>query len=326
MQTLFSTDHLHPRETFRTWREMLSDLSLPVKLGRLDDAPFKAKIETASAGSINLIRLSQGAVYAETSHDMIRRAGRDDTLIVTFQLSGVLKCLQDDRSSVLRPGDLVVLGHRPGTLTTSTGHRSLYFELPREHLEGVLGPASLYTALTIGADLASTMLATTFFQELTRVWQQLTSEAANRMAAVGINLIVASLADRIAQEVPRPIYGSVVVQRAKAYVEAHLGDVTLDPPQLAAAVGVSLRRLQELFHERGQHISDYIWRRRLEAAATRLADQGWTHLAIGTLAYGCGFTSQAHFSRRFKDHFGMAPGEYRKEAALLTLPPVCPRS
>jgi hypothetical protein len=31
---------------------------------------------------------------------------------------------------------------------------------------------------------------------------------------------------------------------------------------------VSLRRLQELFHERGRHISDYIWERRREAAAS----------------------------------------------------------
>jgi AraC family transcriptional activator of tynA and feaB len=34
------------------------------------------------------------------------------------------------------------------------------------------------------------------------------------------------------------------------------------------------------------------------------------------LAYGCGFTSQAHFSRRFKDRHGLTPREYRDTAAL----------
>lgn len=320
MQPLFSTDGFHPRDSFRFWREMLSDLSLPVKLNRLDDVPFGAKIEAGTFGSLELTRLSQGAVCAETSDDMVRRAGRDDTVIVTFQLAGVLRCLQDDRSSVQRPGDLVVLGHRPGVLTTSTGHQSLYLELPRERLESVLGPIRLYTALTVGAELGSTTLATTFFHELIRVGPQLTARTAERMASIGVNLIVASLAERLAQEVPRPIQGSVLVQRAKAYVEAHLGDVTLDPPRLADAVGVSLRRLQELFHARGQHISDYIWHRRLGAAAARLADPGCAHIPIGILAYGCGFTSQAHFSRRFKDRFGVAPSEYKQEAAL-AIPP-----
>ncbi|MHB2211516.1 hypothetical protein [Methylobacterium sp. CM6257] len=77
------------------------------------------------------------------------------------------------------------------------------------------------------------------------------------MASIGVDLIMASLAERMAQEVPRSVHGNVTVQRAKAYVEANLGDPNLDPPQLAAAMGVSLRRLQELFHERGRHISDH---------------------------------------------------------------------
>ncbi|MBL7406505.1 helix-turn-helix domain-containing protein, partial [Escherichia coli] len=77
----------------------------------------------------------------------------------------------------------------------------------------------------------------------------------------------------------------------------HLHDPTLDPPRLAAAAGVSLRRLQALFRAQDRHIADWIWHRRLEAAAQRLADPGCLHMPLGTLAYGCGFLSQSHFSR-----------------------------
>ena len=141
-------------------------------------------------------------------------------------------------------------------------------------------------------------------------------QAAERMAAVAIDLVVASLAERLAQDVPRSVHGSLAVQRAKAHVESNLHDPTLDPAQLASVTGVSLRRLQELFHERGQHISDYIWDRRLAAAAKRLADPAFLHLPLGTLAYGCGFASQPHFSRRFKDRFGLSPRDYRQQAVL----------
>ncbi|WP_354455943.1 AraC family transcriptional regulator [Methylobacterium sp. 1030] len=122
----------------------------------------------------------------------------------------------------------------------------------------------------------------------------------------------------MAREVPHSLHGSVVVQRAKAHVEANLGDQTLDPPRLAAAMGVSLRRLQELFHERGQHISDWIWERRLAAAARRLSDPVSLHRPIGVVAYECGFATQAHFARRFKDRHGLSPRAYR-EAAILRL-------
>ncbi|MGU3286911.1 AraC family transcriptional regulator [Methylobacterium mesophilicum] len=53
---------------------------------------------------------------------------------------------------------------------------------------------------------------------------------------------------------------------------------------------------------------------------TALADPGCTHLSIGALAYGCGFANQAHFARRFKARYGMAPSEHR-HAALMNARP-----
>ena len=236
--------------------------------------------------------------------------------MVVLKLAGKSTTLQDGRESVQRPGDMIVLDHRPSVMTTHMDSQALFLELPRERLESVFGSTRLYAGLSLGADLASTRLATTFIHELIQVRRQLSPDAAERMAAIGVDLIVASLAERLAQEMPRPIHGSVVVQRAKAYVEANLQAASLDPPQLAAAMGVSLRRLQELFHERGRHISEWIWERRLAAAAKRLADPACVHLPIGTLAYGCGFTSQSHFARRFKHHHGMSPRDYREAAVL----------
>jgi AraC family transcriptional activator of tynA and feaB len=320
MQKLFSTDGFHPRNRLNLWRETLSSRGLSFDLERLDEAPFQGKAEVVSIGSLHLTRLSQEALRGEVTSDMVRRNGQDGTLFVTFQLAGVLKSIRDDQSTVQRQGDLVVFQYRPGVLATSPGCQSLYVELPRERLESMLGPARLYTSLTTGADLASNTLARTFLHDLIRARHQLTPDAAERMAAIGVDLIVASIAERLAQDLPRSIHGNVTVQRAKAYVQVNLSDPTLDPPQLAVAMGMSLRRLQELFHERGQHIADYIWHRRLQTAAERLADPACDHLGLGVLAYGCGFISQAHFSRRFKDRFGMTPSQYRQAATVTMLP------
>lgn len=287
---------------------------MPLEQQPLNESPFAGELKIASVGSLLLTRISQGAIRSEATPGSIRRLKKEGGVSVTFKLAGLSTTQQDDRDSAQRPGDLYVLDHRPAVMTSSMGSQSLFLELPRERLESVLGSARNYAALTVGKQLASTSLALTFFQELIRVERRLSPDAAIRMSGIGIDLIVASIAERMAKEVPRPLHGTVVVQRAKAFVEANLGNPTLDPPQLAAAVGVSLRRLQELFHERGQHISDWIWLRRLEAAAKRLSDPGCAHLPLGHVAYGCGFASQSHFSRRFKDRFGMSPREYRNAA------------
>lgn len=313
MHLLHSTATLPPANRFKVWRDLLADRYGEFEFTRLGDRPFTSKVEATKIGSLPIARFTQSA--AEQTSRRRPSSHAPDSVLALFKLAGTTSgTMQEDRAAVQRPGDLVLLNRRPSVLGTADDGQSLVIELPRARLEGLFGPSNLYTSLTIGAELASTTLALTYFRELIRVEGQLGADTAERMSSIGLDLILASIAERLAKEVPRPLHGSVVVQRAKAYVEANLHDQTLDPPRLAAAMGVSLRRLQELFHERGQHISDWIWERRLAVAAKRLADPASLHLPIGTLAYECGFTSQAHFSRRFKHRYGCSPGEHRRAA------------
>lgn len=311
METLFSTDGFHPRHAFRRWREMFCERLAPVNLHVSDEASFQGRVEATSIGSMLISRSSHTATRVETTAETVRRSGKQDRVHVILRLSGQETIRQGDQEAVCRAGDFVVLGPRPLVSMAETGTK-LVLDLPRDRFETMLGPSRLFSALTVGANFASTPLASTYIKDLIAVSDRFSPEAATRMASIGIDLLVASLSERMAQEVPRSIHGSVTVQRAKAYVEANLGDPSLDPPQLAAAMGLSLRRLQELFHEHGRHISDHIWERRLEVAAKRLSDPACAHLSIGMLAYGCGFSSQAHFARRFKDCYGMSPRDYRQ--------------
>ncbi|KNY21762.1 helix-turn-helix domain-containing protein [Methylobacterium sp. ARG-1] len=319
MQIIFSTEGINPPDRFKLWRETLSERLIPLEGEPLDSRPFDGCMEGAVVGSLLMNRISHGAIRVETTPSAARSQNRASMAAVVFNLAGTATYCQDEREAVQRPGDLVVLDHRPSVWTTSAGSQAMFVEVPREHLENALGSIRFYTALSIGAEQSSTVLVSSFFRELVQVRRQLDAVAAERMSSIGVDLIVACIAERMTKAVPQPLHGTVVVQRAKAYIETHLGDPTLDPPHLAAAVGVSLRRLQELFHERGQHISDWIWRRRLETAAKRLTDLSCAHLSIGVLAYGCGFASQAHFARRFKEHHGMTPREFRRASLLGTL-------
>ncbi|MEE7462853.1 AraC family transcriptional regulator [Methylobacterium fujisawaense] len=316
MRTLICTKDFNDRIAFRRWRETLDDLGVPLIQERLGPKPFVAKWEVAAIGPIRINRISQSAVRGEATPNLIRRHGKDGTVVVAIKLAGESVRCQDGRSSRQRAGDLVLFDHRPAVHESSDGGRTLFLEFPRERLERILGPTHIYSSLTVESQLASTRLATTFFRELTQVRQQLTASVADRLAGIGIDLIAASISERLAQEVPHSIHGTVVFQRAKAYVEANLSDPTLDPTQIAAAVGVSLRRLQELFHERNQHISDWIWQRRLEKAAACLADPSRTYLLISTIAYNYGFVTQAHFARRFRARYGVTPTEYRAGALV----------
>lgn len=311
MRTLFSTADEEPKNGFRRWRETVFERIVPVELTPADAGAFQGTMEAADVGPLVITRLTQSAIRTEATADTIRRHGKHDTLNVAIALHGVVFSAQDDRTSVQHPGEIVVLDRRPTVMATDADSRTLFVELPRERLEQALGSTRRYTALTLGMDQASTSLVTTFFQELVRTYARLPSDTTARMASIGVDLLIASLAERLARETPKDLQGTLIVQRAMAYIEGHLGDPNLDPPTLAAAVGVSLRYLQQLFRQHDRNVADWIWRRRLEVAAQRLMDPGHAHLTIGALAYGCGFATQSHFSRRFRDHYGLSPSEYR---------------
>lgn len=155
-------------------------------------------------------------------------------------------------------------------------------------------------------------MAVNFLNDLVQAQSSMNHALRTRMGSIGLDLVIAAVSERMAQEVPRSIQGDVLVQRAKSYVEANLSDVRLTPVEVAGAAGVSLRRLQMLFQERGHYVADWIWHRRLRKASATLADPHSFHLPIGQIAYACGFINQAHFSTRFRAAFGVSPRDYRQ--------------
>jgi AraC family transcriptional regulator, positive regulator of tynA and feaB len=314
MRTLFSTADEDPKNSFRRWKDAVFERIVPVELTPTSETAFSGRLEAAEVGPLVITRVTQSAVRTEATPDTIRRHGKHETLNVAIVLQGRISSAQDDRTSIQGPGDLVVLDRRPTVMSAEADSRTLFIEVPRERLERALGSTRTYTALTVAADQPGTSLVTTFFTELARTHEGLTPDMGNRMAAIGVDLLIASLLERIARETPKSLRGTLIVQRALAHVEDNLGDPGLDPTRLAAAAGVSLRYLQSLFQERDRNIAEWIWQRRLEVAAQRLADPGYAHMPVGSLAYGCGFGNQAHFSRRFRDRFGLTPSEYRWRA------------
>ncbi len=103
-------------------------------------------------------------------------------------------------------------------------------------------------------------------------------------------------------------------QQVLAYVEAHLFEAqALSPARCAQAVGISERYLHRLASLRGNTFSRLIKHRRLDAARALLEHPASRSLSVATVAYQCGFTDPAHFSRAFRDRFGQSPRQSRAD-------------
>jgi AraC-like DNA-binding protein len=110
---------------------------------------------------------------------------------------------------------------------------------------------------------------------------------------------------------------TVVWRRSKdviRYIEDHLRDPTLSVASVATGVHLSPRYLRTIFSASGEKVFDYILRRRLEECARQMRTPVWRDHTLTEIAFSWGFNSAAHFTRSFREHFGMSPREYRRGA------------
>ena len=104
--------------------------------------------------------------------------------------------------------------------------------------------------------------------------------------------------------------------RVKAYIEANLADPELSVERIAHACNISVRGLHRHFAEDpAGSVSRYLWQRRLIRCAEALRDPSQAHRSITDVCFSYGFSSSSHFSRLFKDRFGVPPVRYRVELA-----------
>ncbi|MDB5442464.1 MAG: transcriptional regulator, AraC family, partial [Phenylobacterium sp.] len=76
--------------------------------------------------------------------------------------------------------------------------------------------------------------------------------------------------------------------------------------------GISPRSLQKLFASANQSFSTYVRSRRLERCRLDLSSPICASLSISEICFRWGFNGSAHFSRAFKERYGVSPREYRK--------------
>ena len=94
-----------------------------------------------------------------------------------------------------------------------------------------------------------------------------------------------------------------------AHMEAFL-EIPMALPDIAAAVGLSIRQMERLFHDKtGKKPSRYYLELRLQRAHQLLVQ---TTMPVLQIAVACGFTSAAHFSKCYRDRFGKSPRNERE--------------
>ncbi|MEA2868557.1 MAG: hypothetical protein QOE39_3272, partial [Bradyrhizobium sp.] len=159
--------------------------------------------------------------------------------------------------------------------------------------------------------------------EVLRRTLEATSEALETLSPEAWNTIRLSLAEMLLTLSRQKLSSAIeaigigtqaaLLHRIYEAIERKLGDPDITPARIAQMEGISERYLQKLFETTGDSFTHYLRERRLQRCWADLANPAEAHRSVSDIAFGCGFSDAAHFSRSFRDRFGLSPTAFRQQ-------------
>lgn len=304
----FSTLGLRGPERIERWEEHNAAALLGLAARSIDGAPLEAVEENLALPHLQFARVTASPHLVERTDDHIARGGPDGVALY-FSLAGEAFFYHRDGVRIQAPGTLLICDiGRPFLRGFAHGLREYVLVVPRDLFEATTegrvpaSPLVLRFDDVPGGDAHAAALAELLRRSLDR--RDVESLAATEQAA--LELLRTML-------VPDPVDAAAAHRiAALAWISRNLHDPTISVSRVARAVGISERHLARAFGETDAGVARTILELRLELAHRLLGAPAPP--AVHDVVARCGFVSHAHFSRVFRERYGMTPAERRSEA------------
>jgi acetamidase/formamidase/AraC-like DNA-binding protein len=304
---LFAVEH-----RFTAWTDALRGMGLRLINRTTDGMPLYGIIAAAtSAAGTRLGRVTCGG------QRLIARMVDSGDVWLLLALDGALRIERPDAVETLTPGDLAF-----GTMdaaTTLNGEavaRFVFVTLARGTTSCGLGAPALPACARLSPRTAIVRVFASMLASTADAIEHFKPAELTPIEHSAARFLATALASEAAIE-PAGLTGPRQrgFQRICRIIEQRLDDAGLSLPRLANEQGVSLRYLQKLFEDAGERFGHYLRVRRLERCRTDLADPSRADESVGMIGFRWGFTDPAHFSRAFREHFGVSPRAYRRNVS-----------
>ncbi len=316
METVFSTQRLTAPEQFPGFWHAIRTRFQPIELERVGAGRFCSEIRQSVAARVSFTHITCDPVlvrYGSARHD----APPGEQYLIRLQLEGHSALSQFGRSVVLEAGEFTVLDpSEPYTISNKFGTMQCFIAaIGREFINERLGDGRSYCAHRYCGQSGPARVALKLLAALSEEAHALRQSELEHAIRAAMALLVPELVRHgaLASQPLQRIDRTNLRMTVEHYIEANLADPTLCPRRIAREHDFSVRYLFKLFEASGATVAELIRKKRLMRSHEDLLNPLLAAQTITHIAYANGFCDAAHFSRSFRQEFGMSPRELREK-------------
>ncbi|SDM64755.1 transcriptional regulator, AraC family [Actinacidiphila guanduensis] len=291
-----------------SFQQVASGLFAPLQVTGSGPRQFEASVQYEAVGPVVVARIRAGAAIVVRDRRSIT-SGDVQWMHFTVHHRGLLTAAQDDRATVVNPGELFACDNtRPYRLVGADTSDMTVLCVPRASLGRHADAIGRRTALTLPA---AGGVGGLLGHALSAADDDLPRHSAARMhlADALTALVLAAFADTTPERAPVP---TDLADRIRAYALAHLGDGRLGAEHVARRHHISVRHLHALFKGSGPTFAAWVRHERLLRIRRDLLDPASSPLSTAVIAARWGVHDPKHLGRALKREFGETVSDLRR--------------
>jgi AraC-like DNA-binding protein len=310
LPALLDLDAVEAAERARMWSACALQLFPGLSVDHLPCRPTRGTLKHQTLGPGSLSYIQSPPVKLHYVPPELPQRHADAAFSIRVQLSGEVIASQHGRECRIGPGEICPLDEQFAfRVQSSCPSEMILVRMPRSALLAHHPHLMHCTATVLSAADPGTVLLRETVLNVLQVASHLSQQ--QRASAIAGIIQMMGMADFVAVgECAASSHWRM--RSALTFVELSLFDPGLTASAVAAAQGISRRRLDILFRSAlDAPIAAHILNRRLALTASFLLNPRRADQTVAQIAQAVGFTDPAHFTRTFKRRYGCSPGRWR---------------
>ncbi|WP_297813882.1 helix-turn-helix domain-containing protein [uncultured Methylophaga sp.] len=237
-----------------------------------------------------------------------------DCYFVVLLTAGQYKIEQGGRESFLKPGEMTLYdATEPHRITIPQPFSKVLISVPRHLLNARIANVEQLTASKLNTHDGIGAVTSRLIQSIVNELPTLEHGAFQSLAEPTIDSLSYSLIGSQGKQTELSQSQSLSLWRVKQFIKHNLGNSELNAATIAAAVKLSPRYINKMFEQEQTSLMRFMTQQRIARCRHYLASQLHNHLSITEIAMQAGFNNMSHFSRVFREQYGMTPRYYRQQ-------------